>query len=300
MASLIFNKIYEQLSVKLMSPIYSIIKNNFGDDIKHLEPVLKQTNMHTTVEEYLSVALLTTLLVIIFSGYFFSIVFATVFDFRPIIVFLLTIALSLIGLAASISFFYTYPTIKLNAIRRGIELNLPYMTTHMSTIAGTGVPLPMIFELVGQFKEYGVLAQECRKIARNTEVFGMDILTALNESAANTPSPHFKELLWAMISTIRSGGNLRELLVQKGETFLKAQELTMSAYVDFLGVLSEIYIIGFVSAPLFIIILVTVMSLITTLPIAPTVLLSIIIYILLPIAYTIFLIVIKLTRPVGV
>ncbi|MBS3060645.1 MAG: type II secretion system F family protein [DPANN group archaeon] len=300
MASLIFGRTYRQVALKSMGAMYDIIEKNFKSDVKKMAPLLRQSGLHMTVGEYVSVAMLTTTLAIVFSLYFFSIIFFNLFAFPGIVSLAFTFMMTFLGFAASVAFFYTYPGIRINAIERSIELNLPYLTTHMGTIAGTGVPLPLIFELVGQFQEYGVLAEECRKIARDTRVFGIDILTAMSKAASETPSPHFKELLWAMVSTVRSGGDLRELLLGKSRSFLEIQETAMNSYVEFLGILSEMYIIGFVSAPLFIIILITVMSLITQLPLPASALLALIIYIGMPMAYSMFLVIIKVTRPIGV
>ena len=85
----------------------------------------------------------------------------------------------------------------------------------MATIAGTGVPPAVIFWSLVEFRRYGEVSRESEKILNDIENFGLDLVQALQRAANRSPSPLFSELLWKMIATIRTGGNLENTCILK-------------------------------------------------------------------------------------
>src|SRR3989304_5156093 len=105
-----------------------------------------------------------------------------------------------------------YPYQKVSSRKKNIEMNLPFVLTHMGAIAESGVPPYVIFELIGRFKEYGEIAKEMQKITRGIKEYGSDPLTAVREVAGRTPSDSLRQVLNGFVSTTEAGGNVKTFL----------------------------------------------------------------------------------------
>jgi flagellar protein FlaJ len=150
----------------------------------------------------------------------------------------------------------------MNSRRRSIETNLPFALSHMSSIAESGIPPYMIFRLLLRFEEYGEISKEMKKIVRNIDVFGIDPLTALKESAKHTPSKDFKEILLGIVTTTESGGSVKIYLKNAGERALFEWRMKRERFMQQLSAYAEFYTGILIAAPLFIISLFSVMSMI--------------------------------------
>jgi flagellar protein FlaJ len=296
----IFNKTYRLAAYKLF---FGLIKKLFypllGEQIEELRPLMRKSKLFLTVEEYVSTAFLTLLLLfpIIFTILIFFLIFISSLSLTLAIVLSLLISAGVCaGLAVG---FFIYPSYRVDNIKRDIELNIPYATTHMATIAGTGVPIYTVFKMVAEFKEYGELANEYGKISRDIEIFGSDVITAISQSAADTPSPHLKELLWGIVAVVRSGGDLRRFLVEKAASFMDAQKNLEKQYLDSLSLLAEMYTTIFVAGPILFVVMITIMGSMGNLGMPTDLIMSVVIYVLMPIASVGFIILIEGSKPVG-
>jgi flagellar protein FlaJ len=274
---------------------YPILKGEF----EGLRPNLRKAKLYMTLEEYISAAFLTALIFFLAAEVIFFLVFMAVYGLPLLVSVFISLLLSLfisfgIGLV-----FFIYPPYHVDSLKRDIELNIPYATTHMATIAGTGVPIYTVFKLVSEFKEYGELALEFGTISRDIEIFGTDAITAISQSAIDTPSPHLKELLWGLIAIIRSGGDLRRYLVEKASAFMDAQKNLERQYLDSLSLLAEMYTTIFVAGPILFVVMITVMGSMGNLGIPTNLIMNLVIYILMPIASIGFIILIEGSKPTG-
>ena len=169
----------------------------------------------------------------------------------------------------------------------------------MATVSGTGVPIYLVFKIIGDFPEYGEIFKECRRIARNIEAFGYDTITALSEVAAETPSPSFKDLLWGVVSVTRTGGDMREFLIERARMYMENQRNLESEYLDSLELMAEMYTTLFVAGPVLIVVMGTIMGSVGSLPIGLELLFPLFIYVLMPIMAIGFMILIESSKPIG-
>ena len=146
--------------------------------------------------------------------------------------------------------------------RKSIEVNLPFVLTHMGSVAQSGVPPYVIFKLISQFEEYGEAAKEFGKIVRNIEVFGMDPITAVKEVARRTPSESLKQILLGFASTTEAGGNVRLFLKNAGQQALFEWRIKREKFMQQLSAYAEFYTGILIAAPLFMIALFGVMNII--------------------------------------
>jgi flagellar protein FlaJ len=231
----------------------------FFEPVKH---VLPKADIKIPLRTYLSVMLLVTVLT-----------YLAVLAFTVFLVFyvlkvqlLLAIAYSLFIpflAAAGVFLWYTfYPFQKSMIRKRNIEANLPFVITHMSSIADAGIPPSAIFHLISAFKEYGEVTKELSKIARNMDQFGMDPVRAIREVADRTPSEELRELLLGIVTTTESGGDIKLFLRTMGEQALFEWRIRRERFLQQMSTYAEFYVGIIIAAPLFLIALFAIMGLI--------------------------------------
>lgn len=179
---------------------------------------------------------------------------------------MLSIISGFIGAATTgmlvIFMFYSYPFHQLTSKKTSIESNAPFAINHMAAIAGSGVPPFVVFRLLMRTREYGEVSNEFRRIVRNAEVFGMDIISAIKNVADRTPSASFRQFLYGIVSNINSGGDLRLYLESSGKEALFDYKLKREKYLQTLSTYADFYTAVLIAAPLFFVSILSIMSLI--------------------------------------
>jgi flagellar protein FlaJ len=294
----VFSRPYRILAYRVCNRVNIWLKPYLGKQADAMKPILRKTKLFMSVEEYMSTAIFTTLI-------FFPLMLAvlvTIFTSQELplaLSLLMGFVFSAVGAGVIFVLFMIYPQYRVDTLKREIDGNIAYATTHMATIAGTGVPIFSVFKLVGDFEEYGEIAREFRKISRDIEIFGTDTITAISQAATETPSMLLKELLWGLISVIRSGGDMRRYLMEKAEGFMEAEKRLQAQYMDSLSLLAEMYTTIFVAGPVLLVVMITIMGSMGSLPLPTDVILSLATYIILPVMAVGFMLLVESSKPAG-
>ncbi len=173
----------------------------------------------------------------------------------PIVSFLMAFTIAFaVSLLAGFAVFL-YPDLVISDKNRNIAANLPFVTIYMATLASSGMTPLAIFKALASFEEFGEVSKEAKKIVREVELLGRDLLTAMENAASRTPNTAFKELLWGMRSTIMSGGNLTAYLVEKARTYSENFRNYLDRYISQLSLITEIYITLIVVGSIFMVIM---------------------------------------------
>ena len=282
-------KIFHRLKIpKYLEPLFEQVK-----------PMLHKAGLFMPLEEYIATALLTITLSLPFVFLITRLVLINLYEMIPIIATVLAILAVIFTIGAIILGFIIYPSYIVDNIKRDIEMNIPYAATHMATVAGTGVPIYLVFKIIGDFPEYGEISKECRRIARNIQAFGYDTITALSEVAAETPSPSFKDLLWGIVAITRTGGDMRNFLIERARMYMENQKNLESEYLDSLELMAEMYTTLFVAGPVLVVVMGTIMGSLGSLPIGLEILFPIFIYIAMPLMAIGFMVLVETSKPVG-
>ncbi|MBI4447863.1 type II secretion system F family protein [Candidatus Woesearchaeota archaeon] len=153
------------------------------------------------------------------------------------------------GGITGLAMFY-YPASLLGGIKKGIRRDLPFVVVHMAAIAGSGAQPVSIFSTILKSEEYKGLKSEIKKIVNYVNLFGYDLSTALRLVANTTPSVQFKDLLNGIISTIQTGGDLKQYLHSSAESALATYRLERKRYADSMATYSDVYTGLLIAAPL--------------------------------------------------
>ncbi|MDY6768639.1 MAG: type II secretion system F family protein [Candidatus Nanohaloarchaea archaeon] len=156
---------------------------------------------------------------------------------------------------------YLYPAWRARNRARNINRNIPFALNHMSAIAGSGVPPSSLFELLVNFEEYGEIANESDQVVTRVKVFGDDVTTALRDVAERTPSEDLAEVFYGMVSTLETGGELKDFLDERAERALFDYRMKRQKEIDRLTTFASFYTALLVAAPLF---LVTILAVLET------------------------------------
>ncbi len=168
-----------------------------------------------------------------------------------------------VGLGAVVfAILYFLPSLLASSRRKRMELELPYVASHMSILATAGIPPTRMFKLLEDSKTTPEVASDANEVVRDVEVLGQDIMTALELERDRSPSRVFSDVLEGLVATIRSGGNMKSYLLDATHTIMDLRRIAAKQLIESLAVFAETYVTLMIVFPLLIIVMFSVMALI--------------------------------------
>ena len=249
------NRFFSKLSLYLMD------KEMF----KFLKKDLTKANLDVLPVSYISVIFFTTVLSF----------FASIFIFIFFLFFNITPELPIITLTQgsmldrflkvfwivfavptlTFVFMYFYPTLEKKSNENRIEQELPFATIHMAAISGSMIDPSKIFSIIISTREYPYLEKEFTKLLNEINIYGLDLVSALRNSAFNSPSKNLSELFNGIATTITSGGNLPEFFDKRAQNLLFDYRLEREKYTRSAETFMDIYISLVIAAPMILMLL---------------------------------------------
>ena len=198
------------------------------------------------------------------------------------------------GFEAGLGVMYKYPEIAVGTRKRRLQEEAPYFIGYMATLAASGLTLEGIFKAIAKEKTKEEFVKSARYIIRDVDALGMDIISALTDLIRKTPSEAFSELLEGLISTIQTGGNLKEYFTALAKVQMEEKKMMIQKMTASLGIIAEMYTILLVVFPLMAIIMFSIMATMATsfLRLDITTMMMLISYLLVPIFGLVILIMI--------
>lgn len=245
-----FSKLSFKFFKRSLEPLVSYFEN--------LKPDLQKSGIPLSLSEYVYAMIFISLLIFIFEFPLLAFISALFIPLLLAFIFSFTITIFMCLLIFFV--FYSYPSLIVRRKRKEIDSSLPFATTYLATIASSGAPPTILFKILSQFEEYGEISKEARKIYRDIEFFGVDLLQAMRKAAARTPSALFKELLWGMTSVISTGSNLSTYLRGKSNGFMQEHRRRLEEFSRTLSLLIEIYLTLIIVGSIFFVIMTAIMS----------------------------------------
>lgn len=284
-----------------MNAINTLAFRIFGEKILEkegrfslLKIKLRQAHIPFPVEQYVSTAILFSLLVGVFGGLAGLLIGGRIFrgitpesivstfgiSYRvtrvvetPTFIeahlsFILTaigglLFFSMIG-ALTYGLIMTYPPMKADSRKRAINAAMPHATAFLYVMQrGGGMTIFDNMKSLSKYSHlYGTASREFGNIIRDIEYFGKDLKDALWDAADRTPSEQFKDLVDGLISIVSSGGDVTLYLKNKTDVYKANANKEQKRFLETLGLLAEVYITVFVVGPLFLMVILVVMNMI--------------------------------------
>jgi flagellar protein FlaJ len=267
---------------------------------RDLDSNLQRAGLKVTFKAYVSLTVLATILASLVAVAIipFLVIFTFNVSLLPAILF--GVGGSLFASAFSIIGFYAYPIYRADKLRRELEDELPFITGYMTILTSAGVSPEKIFYSLSNLSAPLTVSAEAKDVVRDVNLFGLDIISALEETSKRTPSERFREMLEGFISTIHSGGNLPAYLREKSRQYMKLKRINLRKFSDILSILSEFYVALLITGPLLIIIMLAVMAMLgggSLGILSPDLLLGLLTYLGIPLGSIMFLIILDAVSP---
>ena len=239
-----YAKHYADLLISMYPKVFTFLFNSFE---RVNMPIISRT--YVSMMLFFSVISLPAALVLFF---------ILNLSFQLSILFVILMAL----LAPLVTFigFYFYPSSLQSERKKKIKNELPFALVYMSAIAGSGATPISIFELLAESNEYPELRKEIKKILNYVNLFGYDLTTSLRSVSKTTPSEELIELLNGLISTIETGGDLKNYLKNKADEALNTYRLERKKKAEALATYSEVYTAILIASPLLLIVTLAIIN----------------------------------------
>ena len=267
---------------------------------KDLDVNLKKSGIKINFKAYISTVIVASLLMSALVMILVPALLFLVFKLSLVLSLLFGLGVSLLAGALTVIAFYIYPTYRADSLKRDMEDELPFTTGYMSILAGAGVPPDFIWRSLAQIDSTLSVSKVARNVIRDVELFGFDVISALETTSKRTPSERFKEMLEGFISVVYSGGNLVKYLRNRTQEYMKEKSIALKSFSDTLGVLAEFYVTLMVAGSLIFVVMLAVMSMLGGGgfgSLDSRLLLQLLTYIGLPVGSAVFLVILDMISP---
>jgi archaeal flagellar protein FlaJ len=229
------------------------------------EDMMAKSHLRIRPEEYMAYVYMMTFIVAIVGIMLGVIVGIVLFGMMGVGIIMQLMVL--IGLAGVLPFMTLTvlkgsPGGKAKRIGRDIDKRLPSAMSFISAMASADVNIDVIFKELARQPIYGEIRVEAEWITRDTELLGIDILSAIKKATTRTPSKKFQDFMQGVITTSTSGGQLKPYFLIKAEEYEKDSKLEMKSRMETLGLLAETFVTVVVAFPLFLVVILAIMAIV--------------------------------------
>jgi len=215
-------RVFGNIAPKFLSNVFE-----FGDS-------LKRAGMKIYPETYVTMMFFTALLTVpvtiaaLVLLYFLKLVFLVFLVPMPayiMIVFMIT------------------PSMKAGERGRSLEREMPFAAAYITVMATGGISPYMSIKRLSKVDLMPAMRREAREIMRDVEIFGIDPLSALDDSAKYHPLDIYRDFIAGYASTVITGGDISHFLEAKTHDIFKARSLRIKVAAERLGTLLESFVI---------------------------------------------------------
>lgn len=253
---------------------YGLLRGFFkhrSERFEEFQEYLVYANINQTYDEYLTTAVrrslfvglfLAVLQVVVYLGDGLGILSIGAFPLvSTLVTVLLWLVVTVLGVGIAAGYYLYLPAVRARLRERRIEPVLPHAVVFMYALSEGGLDLMTIMErLADATEEYGEVAAEFEAITTDIRRFNVDPLTAIDDAKRRTPSDDLQEFLDDMMSVIQSGGDINTFLRNRSERQLQESRERQENFLDTLAALVEGYITVVFAGPIFIIVVLVIMS----------------------------------------
>jgi flagellar protein FlaJ len=226
-----------------------------------LGPALQKAGVKISLQAYVSLTLFVTGLSFV-ATFGVTLAIAGLLGVPMLMTILFAFGLGILSGGGTFGLIYGLPGFLAANRRKRMDLELPYVASHLSILATSGLPPARMFKLIEDSATTPQVASEANEITRDVEVLGQDIITALEAERVRSPSKTFAEILEGFVATIRSGGSLTGYLQDATRVVMDLRRVAAKQLVEGLATFAEVYVTLMVVFPLLVIVMFSVMSII--------------------------------------
>jgi archaeal flagellar protein FlaJ len=201
---------------------------------------LKQAGLSITPGMHLAVVQVTTLFALAASLAFGLVFFLAILHSPLWYGYVAAVVLVTVG-AVRIGFGSVIRT-KIANRKDQLDRELPFTLSELSVLASTGAsPIALVHRMAIRDHDPGMTA-EFKRVVYKTDIQGEDLITALAETAKESPSTTVREAFWDLANMIHQGGSLDEYLRNKSDDVLKLKRLVQKEFIERLSTFLDMYV----------------------------------------------------------
>jgi flagellar protein FlaJ len=211
-----------------------------GWNAPELSDALRQAGIEVTPGLHRSVVLVTTVLAtivvaIVSTVLFFGILHAPAwYEFAG--------AVTGVTALSSVLAFRFLISSRISNRRSQLEKELPFTLSELSVLASTGMPPIQLVRRMANRHHDPAVTEQFRAVVYRSDIQGKDLITALSETAKESPSLPLREALWDLANMIHQGGDLDSYLRQKSDDVLKLKRIIQKEFIERLQTFVDMYI----------------------------------------------------------
>jgi flagellar protein FlaJ len=195
---------------------------------------IMKSNIRTTPEALASLSLLVLVIASAVTAALLAV--AVMFNF---------LLLAMVVVAPPVAFLVSLNSPKISQSSRSyaLENELPFTVGYMEVLAGGGVsPISTLRRIANLDEILPASSKEAMLILIDTDVFGMDPISALEKAAVNNPNKTFSEFLYGYTTVLKTGGDARSYVNSKLKEIMDARSQKIRRTSETIGTLAEAYI----------------------------------------------------------
>ena len=262
---------------------------------ENLGKSLRKADMGVSLRMYLASAVTITFFAALVG---FPIAVGIVYLFASQFIWWVSILLGILIPLSTLTGFYIYPNYIAGNRKRALESSLPTASSFIAAMASAGVAPDKAFLALANENIKLEIAKEAEKITRNIEILGFDLLSALELAAENSPSRVYSSFLEGLVSVVISGGDLTSYLTNETKMLMREKVREEKEFIESLGVVAELFLVIGVVTPIFFVIMLAVLAIMSSESGAQgTILMALLTYVLIPIGMTVIIVLIDGMQP---
>jgi archaeal flagellar protein FlaJ len=211
-----------------------------GADEQLLADRLKQAGINESPGMYRSVVALTAVIFAPIAAVLSTLLFR--FVIASPIWYLWVVLLTAVTLGSTVIGFRSVITSRITNRKAELDRELPFTLSELSVLASTGVsPIELIRRMSRRDHDLAMTA-EFRTVVYKADIQGKDLITALAETAKESPSNALRESFWDLANMIHQGGNLDEYLRTKSDDVLQLKRSVQKEFIERLSTFLDMYV----------------------------------------------------------
>lgn len=135
------------------------------------------------------------------------------------------------------------PKISQSSRSYALDNELPFLVGYVEVLASGGVsPISTLRRIASMDKNLPASAKEAKLILVDTDVFGIDPITALEKAANTNPNKSFSEFLYGYTTVLKTGGDAQTYVNVKLKEIMDARSQKIRRTSETVGTLAEAYL----------------------------------------------------------
>lgn len=228
--------------------------------LEGLSPLLKKAGIYVTMDVYAAAVLFATLLGMTFGGASLFIISLVLFPSFPFLISIFTILGVFIGAVSGFASMMVYP--RARAFERRLKLadEMPYAVSQMAALAAAGMTPERIFRELANGDPKEVVTEQMMMIVRDIDIFGKDVISAIDRAIARSPNPVFSGFLQGFKAAIVAGTDIATYLTDFASDLMTEKRIAAKMLSETLGMFSEMYTVLLIVFPIVLVKMLSLMA----------------------------------------